>query len=597
VGATQPQIANQFNFPSLKRRIAMMNKMPTSRTNRLRLLVVLPLVTVLLVAFRSASQDDIATLTEAILPGEITQDPTYSAEEWDAFMKRNPNVKRVYWVPDEESSEDRQGDRMVFELKSGGLESYRIAYNSEIAAAEKKYGKIPIKPASPPKFDTTDLPTPPAPYNPDQDERAKKVAEEHKAFYARNPQVRKIEWVSSNEIRVRLEATEEIYNMTDKKSRAAAEKKYGSFPSSPGAAQVVSRAEFESQNDKAVQQHNGERIFSPTDIGYYQDRNNLPVEYTNFLKRNPTIDKVGWKIHQEKGPQAVVLFLKSGTTEMYNLNDPQSLAKAKSKYGEFPGLLPPPPPVMVRDELPAPHQPIKKEESIVAEVVMPMERYYFIDGVKSNKEAALALLARDEDIHSKSIFRDEAAQQLLGDKTVIGVVSIITKQNKDSRQVQEFNKKLKNLVPPSAPGAPSPPPAPGKEAVPPVPPAPSGEQLPPPPPPARYEGPAIPKAGESRVVETDEYVAYFVWPENITTQDVKAAKIAFNNNGMALNFIEERDGNKLVGLKLTVISPKGVMANAVYNAEALKSIVDAKNIIVIQSNKKTGQVNIATLLL
>src|SRR5690606_27268665 len=140
--------------------------------------------------------------------------------------------------------------------------------------------------------------------------------------------------------------------------------------SGPGAAQVMSRAEGESQNDDAVQQQNGERIFSPTDIGYYQDRNNMPVQYTNFLIRNTTNDKVGWKIHPEKGPQAVVLYLKSGTTEMYNLNDQTSMAKAKSKYGAFPGLLPPPPPVMIKEELPAPPH-IRKEESIGAEGAMP----------------------------------------------------------------------------------------------------------------------------------------------------------------------------------------------------------------------------------
>jgi hypothetical protein len=578
VGATQPQIANQFNFPSLKRRIAMMNKMPTSKTNRLRLLVVLPLVTVLLVAFRSASQDDIATLTETLLPEDVTTQyltslptdhqaffkrnpdiiavhwasnypgdnsqevkrviiqrlrlvesfrldqksdinraenefgtlpktpaepssyenpyfedsrsvnkkemasagsPINLTEDYEQFLKRNPDVKRVYWVPDEESGKGSQGDRMVFELKSGGLESYRIAYTGEIAAAEKKYGKLPVKPTRPPMIDSSELPAPPAPYNPEQDDRAKKVAEEHKAFYARNPQVRKIEWVSSKEIRVRLESTEEIYNMADKKSRAAAEKKYGPFPSGPGAAQVVSRAEFESQKNNAVQQQNGERIFSPTDIGYYQDRNNLPVDYTNFLKRNPTIDKVGWKIHPEKGPQAVVLFLRSGTTEIYNLNDQKSMSKAKSKYGEFPGLLPPPPPVMIKDELPAPTPaPTPGEPSQQTNIKsnLPVSTHYYIDGVKSNKEAALALARDQEAIHSTSIFKDEAAQQLLSDKTVTGVVSIITKQNKDSRQVQEFNKRLKLLTPPNPPAAPDALPAP--PAAPPAPPAPSVLDLP-----------------------------------------------------------------------------------------------------------------------
>ncbi|WP_299704874.1 M56 family metallopeptidase [uncultured Pontibacter sp.] len=550
VGATQPQIANQFNFPSLKRRIVMMNKMPTSKANRLRLLVVLPLVTVLLVAFRNATPltESIANIAEtetlqqnegSKLPDELVdilkniltnhpaiksvrgkvvdnrnavvislkdggteiyyldssksiaalerkygelpstppvtrrdktgQEPIYTSEDYEEFLIRNPNVKRVYWVPDEEASQESKVDRMVVELKSGGLESYRMVYKSEIDAAEKKYGKLPAKPARPPMVDNSELPVPPAPYNPDQDERAKKVAEEHKAFYARNPQVRKIEWISRNEIRVRLESTEEIYKMTDKKSRAAAEKKYGQFPSSPGAAQVVSRAEFESQKNNAVQQQNGERIFSPTDIGYYQDRKNLPVEYTNFLKRNPTIDKVGWKIHPEKGPQAVVLFLKSGTTEIYNLNDQKSMAKAKSKYGEFPGLLPPPPPVMIKDELPPPPPPAPaapdappapdKNELLSG---MPKGALYYIDGVEASREALQKLDPKT--IHSMNVVKGKTAVDLFGNRASKGVVSFVTEKNKESRQVQEFNKKLPTPPAPPVPNAPGTPPPPSAPA-------------------------------------------------------------------------------------------------------------------------------------
>ncbi|PKV66683.1 M56 family metallopeptidase [Pontibacter ramchanderi] len=456
VGATQPQLANQFNFPSLKRRIAMMNKMPTNKTNRLRLLVVLPLVTVLLVAFRSASPDDITNLTEAILPTEETaQQEANHTDEYAAFYARNPEVNKISW---------RSNGKIVVALKSGAEEVYTFGDKQSMAAAEQKYGELPN--------------TPPVARRDSQDQeaRAKKLAEEHKAFYARNPQVRKIEWVSRNEIRVRLESTEEIYNMADTKSRAAAEKKYGQFPSSPGPAQVVTRAEFESQRDDAVQQQNSERIFSPTDIGYYQDRNNLPVDYTNFLKRNPTIDKVGWKIHPEKGPKAVVLFLRSGSTEIYNLNDKESMAKAKSKYGEFPGMLPPPPPVMIKDKLPPPPPPAPaapdappapdKEELIVG---MPEAALYYIDGVEASREAVQKLDPKT--IHSINVVKGNTAAEVFGNKASKGIISIVTEKNKDSHKVQELNKKMKNLVPP-------PPAAPDALPAPPAPPAPGVLDLP-----------------------------------------------------------------------------------------------------------------------
>jgi hypothetical protein len=52
-GNNQFSIASQFNFSSLKKRIAMMNKMKSARMHLIKFLFVLPLVAVLLLAFRS----------------------------------------------------------------------------------------------------------------------------------------------------------------------------------------------------------------------------------------------------------------------------------------------------------------------------------------------------------------------------------------------------------------------------------------------------------------------------------------------------------------------------------------------------------------
>jgi len=57
VGVPEFRIANQFNFSSLKERIIMMNKMKTARIQLIRFLFVLPLISVLLVAFRSEVKD------------------------------------------------------------------------------------------------------------------------------------------------------------------------------------------------------------------------------------------------------------------------------------------------------------------------------------------------------------------------------------------------------------------------------------------------------------------------------------------------------------------------------------------------------------
>jgi TonB-dependent SusC/RagA subfamily outer membrane receptor len=52
IGQERYRLANNFNFSSLKKRIIMMNKMKTARLHLLRFLFILPLLTVLLVAFR-----------------------------------------------------------------------------------------------------------------------------------------------------------------------------------------------------------------------------------------------------------------------------------------------------------------------------------------------------------------------------------------------------------------------------------------------------------------------------------------------------------------------------------------------------------------
>lgn len=66
VGVPAFAITNQFNFSSLKKRIVMMNKMRSAKLHLIKFLFVLPLVTVLLLAFRSAAinKEDIVSEPE-----------------------------------------------------------------------------------------------------------------------------------------------------------------------------------------------------------------------------------------------------------------------------------------------------------------------------------------------------------------------------------------------------------------------------------------------------------------------------------------------------------------------------------------------------
>ena len=53
IGNNQFSIAQNFNFSSLKKRIAMMNKLKSARLNLVKFLFILPLIAALLLAFRN----------------------------------------------------------------------------------------------------------------------------------------------------------------------------------------------------------------------------------------------------------------------------------------------------------------------------------------------------------------------------------------------------------------------------------------------------------------------------------------------------------------------------------------------------------------
>jgi hypothetical protein len=347
VGATQPQIANQFNFPSLKRRIAMMNKMPTSRANRLRLLVVLPLVAVLLVAFKGTEQFETSIKTE------FHESDDKPSKELVEHLKKNPAIKNVT------NRTIDQRSALVLRLKGGGTEVYYLDSNESIANLERKYGL--------PK-----LPTPPPP------------------------------------------TEDESY------------------------------------------------VLKLEDLDYYKNKENWPDDHKDFLKRHPQVKEIGWKFdnRRDRNLESIVLYLKNGKAETYDYNRNQHIPDAEAKWGKLPFLPPPPPPVRAQEAI---------SSQAESKSNLPNAELYYIDGVKTNKEAVNQLDPKT--IHSISVFKGENAQKIFGESAAKGVVSIITEQNKDSRQVQEFNKKIPT------------PPAPPKPGTPPPPPAPAGEQLPPPPPP------------------------------------------------------------------------------------------------------------------
>ncbi|GAA4738629.1 hypothetical protein GCM10023229_17220 [Flavisolibacter ginsenosidimutans] len=74
------------------------------------------------------------------------------------------------------------------------------------------------------------------------------------------------------------------------------------------------------------------------------------------MKRNLSVKGVSWKNDDE-----MIIRLKSGEEERYNLNDAQSKKAAETKYGELPQAPPPPPAPPVP---PAPPRPPKMKGTL-----------------------------------------------------------------------------------------------------------------------------------------------------------------------------------------------------------------------------------------
>lgn len=144
IGVNSFSIATNFNFSSLKRRIAMMNKAKSASVHLIRFLFLLPLLVVVLLAFRNSTQGQQQPLKEM------------KADTIPAAPKAPPGWKNINTI----DVTDKQ--KVTIRLKNGKTEKYDLMNTKEKEAFEKKYGALP------------EPPTPPVPVVPDNSERPEK---------------------------------------------------------------------------------------------------------------------------------------------------------------------------------------------------------------------------------------------------------------------------------------------------------------------------------------------------------------------------------------------------------------------------------------
>jgi len=140
IGNNHFSIASKFNFSSLKKRIAMMNKMKTARVHIVKFLFIVPLVAILLIAFRKKEHEGNSSrlLVTTPLP------PTISFSSARVTSDTTPKAKA-----DRKETHDRGIDNFEItdkkasvRLHNGKREEYDLTDSVQRRKFETNYGKI-----------------------------------------------------------------------------------------------------------------------------------------------------------------------------------------------------------------------------------------------------------------------------------------------------------------------------------------------------------------------------------------------------------------------------------------------------------------------
>ena len=131
VGNNHYSIASNFNFSSLKNRIIMMNQIKSARVQVIRFLFILPLVAVLLLAFREVRQKEQRKDFQQQL---LLSDTIPASEIASVNVNKNGDEKTITII-----------------LKNGTTDTYNLNDPKQKEAFEKKNGKVDqLAPPSPP---------------------------------------------------------------------------------------------------------------------------------------------------------------------------------------------------------------------------------------------------------------------------------------------------------------------------------------------------------------------------------------------------------------------------------------------------------------
>lgn len=211
IGNNQYSIATQFNFSSLKKRIAMMNKLRSAKVHLLKFLFLLPVAVVMLLAFRSKYDDRFIPAGRNSVTDTLPARPKLP----DAIASIGLLEGKNDQVPIDPVKHKLVG-KVTVKRKDGAIEMYDLNSDKSRDDFEKKYGarlEDLILPPPPP-------PPPPPPTPPPPPKLPEGVAD--------------MSLNGGNIITVtRDDGTKERFDMNKEKEKKIFEQKYGKFPATP----------------------------------------------------------------------------------------------------------------------------------------------------------------------------------------------------------------------------------------------------------------------------------------------------------------------------------------------------------------------------
>lgn len=467
IGVSHFSIAPKFNFSSLKKRIAMMNKIKSAKVHLLKFLFILPLMAVMLISFRNTMRND-EVLSETISVADLVLND--GPEQVDAvlyadngetpYQVKSPNVDTLFmrdmygrvYVGNLARFEDKDvnGNRFALLLNGREVSSFQNVERSKIVflntlmgkRARAKYGDLG-------KYGVYEMYTTDAPKTMlDTIPGGKKMPENVESVSRYN-----------NEVTVTLKNGEkEHYDFSNADEKKAYEKKYGKWipplppaPPPPPAGGRPGKVPLPpppppKPNEKGfivrVIDDNGDG-----DIVVIKDKDNKLVKAMDYSE---------WKA-----------------------NEKQNIAT----YGEM--LPPPPPPIPARPAYPAkpgsaPFKAVPAAPSVPAPgvddgiIISPSkephpasppkplnapskavrirgvaslgnEPLFIIDGVKQERGSSQLNSIDPNDIESIQVLKDQSSKAIYGEDGIHGVILINTKKVKNGELLFRKKSEIDNI--------------------------------------------------------------------------------------------------------------------------------------------------------